>query len=52
MTLASYRYAVAAHPTGALRVGLAGGEALCRAAGALWLEAWGALIVADLHLVR
>jgi DNA ligase-associated metallophosphoesterase len=47
-----YRYAFAAHPTGALRLRLAGGEALCRLAGALWLEAWGALIVADLHLEK
>jgi uncharacterized protein len=49
---APYRYAYAAHPTGALRLGVAGAEALCRPAGALWLEAWGALIVADLHLEK
>ncbi|MDQ2859247.1 MAG: ligase-associated DNA damage response endonuclease PdeM [Pseudomonadota bacterium] len=48
----AYRYAVAALPTGALRLDLAGVEALCRPAGALWLEAWRALIVADLHLEK
>lgn len=48
----AYRYAVAAHPTGALRLELAGVEAFCRPAGALWLEAWRALIVADLHLEK
>jgi uncharacterized protein len=49
---APYRYAYAAHPTGALRLNMAGAEALCRPAGALWLEAWGALVVADLHLEK
>ncbi len=49
---APYRYAFAAHPTGALRLDMAGGEALCRPAGALWLAAWRALIVADLHLEK
>ena len=49
---APYRYAFAAHPTGALRLDLAGVEALCRPAGVLWLEAWSALIVADLHLEK
>jgi DNA ligase-associated metallophosphoesterase len=49
---APYRYAYAAHPTGALRLDMAGAEALCRPAGALWLEAWRALIVADLHLEK
>ncbi|MGI8840033.1 MAG: ligase-associated DNA damage response endonuclease PdeM [Caulobacteraceae bacterium] len=49
---AAYRYAVRAHPTGALLLELAGAEALCRPAGSLWLEAWKALIVADLHLEK
>ncbi len=48
----AYRYGFAAHPTGALRLDLAGVEAFCRPAGALWLEAWSALIVADLHLEK
>ena len=52
MTGSPYRYACAPHPTGALRLDLAGDEALCRPAGALWLAAWGALIVADLHLEK
>jgi DNA ligase-associated metallophosphoesterase len=52
VTGVGYRYAFATHPTGALRIGLAGAEALCRPAGALWLEAWGALVVADLHLEK
>jgi uncharacterized protein len=49
---APYRYAVAAHAGGALRLDVAGAEALCRPAGSLWLEAWSALIVADLHLEK
>lgn len=49
---AAYNYTFGAHPSGALRLFLSGVEALCRPAGALWLEAWRALIVADLHLEK
>jgi hypothetical protein len=37
---------------GSLRLSLAGREAMLRASGALWLEAEGALVVADLHLEK
>ncbi|MEO8927226.1 MAG: ligase-associated DNA damage response endonuclease PdeM [Caulobacteraceae bacterium] len=49
---APHRYVFAAHPAGGLLLELAGVEAVCRAAGSLWLEAWDALIVADLHLEK
>lgn len=40
------------HPCGGLTLELAGVQALLRPAGALWLEAEGALVVADLHLEK
>lgn len=40
------------HAGGGLAMLLAGVEVLCRPAGALWLAAEGALIVADLHLEK
>jgi len=43
---------LAAHPGGGLPLSLAGERAVCRPSGALWLEAHGALIVADLHLEK
>jgi hypothetical protein len=50
LTKPAYQFATA--PCGSLRVGLAGGEALLRASGALWLEREGALVAADLHLEK
>jgi uncharacterized protein len=47
-----YAYACAGHAGGGLRLAVAGVEVVCRAAGALWLEAPGALVVADLHLEK
>ncbi|MBA3812131.1 MAG: ligase-associated DNA damage response endonuclease PdeM [Caulobacteraceae bacterium] len=51
-TRTGWRYAFDAHPGGGLRLGVAGVETVCRPAGALWLEAWKALIVADLHFEK
>ena len=48
----SYPYDFGPHPAGGLRLALGGGEIVCRPAGALWLEAARALIVADLHLEK
>ncbi|MDB5475548.1 MAG: hypothetical protein JWP49_1059 [Phenylobacterium sp.] len=48
----SYAYDFAAAPCGSLRVGLAAGEVMLRASGALWLAREGALVVADLHLEK
>lgn len=45
-------YGFANTPCGGLRLTLAAREILCRRAGALWLEASRALIVADLHLEK
>lgn len=46
----AYRFAVAT--CGSLRTGVAGAAVTLRASGALWLEAEGALVVADLHLEK
>lgn len=48
--MSAYRFAH--HASGGLLVHVAGVEVLCRPAGSLWLEAWRALIVADLHLEK
>jgi DNA ligase-associated metallophosphoesterase len=48
----SFRYLFAAAPCGGLHLDLAGREVLCRASGALWIEAQGALVVADLHFEK
>jgi DNA ligase-associated metallophosphoesterase len=50
LTHPAYEFATA--PCGSLRVRLAGGEALLRASGALWLDGESALVVADLHLEK
>jgi hypothetical protein len=47
-----HRYAFAAHAAGCLALELGGAEVICRPSGALWLEAAGALVVADLHLEK
>jgi hypothetical protein len=44
--------AYARHSTGGLTLRVGDVEVLCRASGALWLEAEGALVVADLHLEK
>jgi DNA ligase-associated metallophosphoesterase len=44
--------AFARSPCGSLRLGVAGAEVALRASGALWLEAEGALVAADLHLEK
>lgn len=46
----AYQFAVAA--CGSLRTRVAGAAVALRASGALWLEAEGALVVADLHLEK
>ena len=43
---------VEASPCGAARMTLAGTEVLMRRSGALWIEAMGALVVADLHFEK
>jgi uncharacterized protein len=48
--LPAYEFATA--PCGSLRLEVAGAAATLRASGALWLEAEGALVVADLHLEK
>lgn len=45
-------YAFAASQCGGLAMRVAGAEVVMRASGALWLEAWRALVVADLHLEK
>ncbi|HEY5071985.1 MAG TPA: ligase-associated DNA damage response endonuclease PdeM [Caulobacteraceae bacterium] len=40
------------HPLGGVSLFLGGAEIVCRPSGALWLEAHGALVVADLHLEK
>lgn len=45
-----YRFAEGRH--GGLRLGLRDAEIVCRATGALWVEAYALLIVADLHLEK
>jgi DNA ligase-associated metallophosphoesterase len=52
MTAAVQFGAVTQHPRGGLGFDLAGEAVVCRPSGALWLEAHGALIVADLHLEK
>ncbi len=47
-----YRYDFADHARGGLRLRVREVEIVCRAAGALWVEAQGVLIVADLHLEK
>lgn len=47
-----YNYEFAEHSHGGLRLRLRGVDIVCRAAGALWLEAPAVLIVADLHLEK
>ena len=47
-----YDYEFAEHSRGGLRVRLHGVEVVCRAVGALWVEASSVLIVADLHLEK
>lgn len=49
---APFAYDFAPSPCGSLRLALAGSEVMLRATGALWLEAAGALVVADLHLEK
>ncbi len=49
---APYRYDFNEHERGGLRLRLGEVEIVCRAAGALWVEAHGVLIVADLHLEK
>lgn len=49
---AGWRYAFDPHPGGGLGIRVAGVETVCRPAGALWLENWQALIVADLHFEK
>jgi len=49
-TLPAYEFATAA--CGSLRLTVSGAQATLRASGALWLEAEGALVVADLHLEK
>jgi DNA ligase-associated metallophosphoesterase len=48
----THAYDFANSPCGSLRVGLASGEVMLRASGALWLAREGALVVADLHLEK
>jgi hypothetical protein len=48
----AHAYDFANSPCGSLRVGLASGEVMLRASGALWLAREGALVVADLHLEK
>jgi len=45
-------YAFATAPCGSLRLEVAGAAATLRRSGALWLEAQGALVAADLHLEK
>jgi DNA ligase-associated metallophosphoesterase len=45
-------YDFAVSPCGSLRLGMAAGEVMLRASGALWLGREGALVVADLHLEK
>jgi len=54
MSLAAslHAYDFSQHPAGGLRLALPGAEVVCRPAGALWLAAARALIVADLHLEK
>ena len=47
-----YKYDFAEHHHGGLRLRLRDVEIVCRAAGALWVEAHAVLIVADLHLEK
>ena len=49
---APYIYDFAEHAGGGLRLRMREVEIVCRAAGALWVEANGILIVADLHLEK
>ena len=49
---APHRYDFTDHERGGLRLRLKDIEIVCRAAGALWVEAHGVLIVADLHLEK
>ena len=44
--------AVSQHPVGGLGLRLRGEPVVCRPSGALWVETWRALIVADLHLEK
>ncbi|CAN7456049.1 ligase-associated DNA damage response endonuclease PdeM [Phenylobacterium sp. LjRoot219] len=48
----TFAYDFALATCGSLRTGVAGATVTLRASGALWLEAEGALIVADLHLEK
>ncbi len=48
--MSGYRFD--ASPCGGLVLHIAGAELLCRPAGSLWIAAWRALIVADLHLEK
>jgi len=48
----TFFYEYAQSPCGGLRTRLMGAEVVLRASGALWLEAEGALVVADLHLEK
>jgi len=45
-------YDFAVSPCGSLRLGMASGEVMLRASGAMWLAQEGALVVADLHLEK
>ncbi len=49
---AAFTYAFAQSGCGSLRTRLMAAEVLLRPSGALWLEAEGALVVADLHLEK
>ncbi len=48
----SATYEFEARACGSLRVTIGGAAATLRASGALWLEAWGCLVAADLHLEK
>lgn len=50
--MSSPLYDFAVSPCGSLRLGMASGEVMLRASGALWLAQEGALVVADLHLEK
>ena len=52
MPLPAHAYDFASSPCGSLRLGMATGQVMLRASGALWLEREGALVVADLHLEK
>ncbi|MGN6556898.1 MAG: metallophosphoesterase, partial [Solirubrobacterales bacterium] len=49
---AGFAYRFASATCGSLRMAVAGSEAMLRPSGALWLQAQGALVVADLHLEK